>query len=124
MAATLLMVPVIGATMATTAAASTTTQTIARPGSFWTVQAGKLGCENVKFLGGHEFVADLAGDEGTWVEPTHGTINMKWTAGGEANTVFKGTFSSGANHYNGHIVFDGGAPAGPAKLIPGTLSGC
>jgi hypothetical protein len=124
MAATLLMVPIIGAAMATTAAASTTTQSIARPGSVWTVDAGKLGCENVKFFGSHKFIGDIGADEGTWVEPTHGTINLKWIAGEDTNTVYTGTFNSAANHYNGHIRFDAGPTMGPAKLIPGLRKGC
>jgi|HubBroStandDraft_4_1064222.scaffolds.fasta_scaffold627978_2 hypothetical protein len=118
LAASLLAVPVIAASTATTAAASTT---IARAGQAWTVTGRAIGCENVKLEAAHKFIADLSGDKGTWTEPSASTITLDWTAGEDATTVFKGTFSAG--HYSGHITWPN-ASQDSARLIPGPHSAC
>jgi hypothetical protein len=119
--ASLLAVPVIAASTATTAAASTTIPTIAKAGQAWTVTGRDIGCENVKLEAAHKFTADLSGDKGSWTEPSTSTITLHWTGGEDATTVFKGTFSSG--HYSGHITWPNGSQDS-ARLIPGPHSNC
>jgi hypothetical protein len=118
----LIAVPVIGAS-ATTAQARVVGSPGVSVGSVWTVATPHLGCENVKFLNHHKFVADQFGDGGTWAEPTHNTITMHWTEGSSIATVFKGTFASSTGRYNGHIHFGTGSHS-LAELRPGATSGC
>jgi hypothetical protein len=120
-AASLLVAPVIAASMATTAAASTTIPTFAHAGQFWYVTTPHLGCENVRLEAGHKFVADELHDKGSWNEPAQSTITLNWRGGDNRGTVFEGTFSGG--HYNGHIAFANGNHSS-AKLVMGTHSGC
>jgi hypothetical protein len=120
-AASLLVAPVIVASMATTAAASSNVPTIAHAGQVWTVTTPSLGCEGEKLEAGHKFVAGALGDKGTWTEPSPSTITLQWTSGDSIGTVFKGTFSGG--HYNGHIHFGNGRHSS-AKLVLGSRSGC
>jgi hypothetical protein len=122
-AATLLVVPAVAATMATSAAASGSALAIARPGTYWTVNTAHGGCENVHLESGHKFVADEQGDKGTWQEPTQSTITMNWTGGSDRGTALKGTFKVSSGRYKGTIHFPGVAPYA-ATVTPGTASGC
>jgi hypothetical protein len=123
-AVTLLMVPVVAVTMATTASASSAIHTIVKAGSHWTIDVEGGGCENEFFKTATKFVADEEGDKGTWKEPTHSTIAMLWSAGEDKGTVLVATFNASTGHYTGTIKF----PAIPqfiAVIVPGTSSsGC
>jgi hypothetical protein len=122
LAGSLLMAPVIGATLATTAAASSTVPTIATTGSHWVITVHNGGCENVHFTTSTRFVADQFGDKGTWKEPTHSSITLNWTGGETKGAMFKATFKAGSGAYKGKIS-EGGISE-PAMMTPGTKAGC
>jgi hypothetical protein len=122
LAAAALVAPAIGATMATTTAASGAQPTIATAGSHWTANTDIPSCENVHFLASHKFVGGKLNDSGTWTEPTHSTITITWTTGSDHGLSFKGTFNSGAGIYKGR--FTKGANTIGGNLTPGTKSGC
>jgi hypothetical protein len=119
---TLLMAPAIAATMATTAAASSTVPTIATTGSHWSIKVTGGGCENVHFTTSTKFVADQFGDKGTWKEPAHSSLTMTWTAGDAKGAILKATFKTGSGTYKGEI--SEGALSNPIVMTPGTKAGC
>ena len=118
----LLIACALGASMATTASAAGTVHPIATPGSKWVIRTAAEGCENVALKTEHKWAADINGDGGTWIEPTHSTIALTWTHGGNKGTTFKGTFNPGNGVYIGKLRLDGIKFV--ATLVPGTKKGC
>ena len=92
-------------------------------GSRWTLEDNNSGgCEVETFSTATQtFTSDLGGDSGTWSVPAPNKVKMKWMAGSDAGTTFKGVFASApAKEYVGAF---GGIEAGSTgQLVKGAVS--
>ena len=89
------------------------------PGAKWTLEVGGGGCVVDTFHSNGTFTGDKYGDSGTWTGGGR-TIDVKVTAGGDDDLVFKGTFTrTPVIEYTGRIrVY---LPEGTGRLVKGVV---
>jgi hypothetical protein len=129
-AVVLLAVPVISASMATTAFAAAAPHTISQGSGAmhsapWVILTQASGCENLTIKSNGTFVAatDHTGNHGTWTEPSPTKIVLKWTSGPATGFLFTGKLKGTTDVYHGNLATPS-APLQKARVEPGAISGC
>lgn len=89
-----------------------------KPGSQWTLEINRGGCEGETFHSNFTFTGQFGGDKGTW-SGGGSTLHMTWTAGGHAGWIFTdSTFTTTAvKEYKG--VLTGGGNSSGAEVVKG-----
>jgi hypothetical protein len=91
-------------------------------GATWTLQVDSGACLLIVLSSGGAWSSpDYGGDAGTWTQ-TASTVTMKWKAGIDTGSKFKGTYATKPPRFVGK--FGGIGKGGTGELVKGAVSGC